>query len=394
MHILQFMRTLSLHVAIIDTDEKLSNVLIDILEAIPHFEVEVSIKQYVDTESLVDFKFDVYLITEKYFDVLRDSNWGETVPVIIIGGGKYEDVAIESGAANYIRTHELNKAKLSKSIRYAIERYELRKQTREAHLKREEELQQLITQQNKLIEGIRYAKLIQDALLIDRENLLDMFGEFMIVYKPRDIVSGDFYFAMERHGQKYLAVADCTGHGVPGAFMSIMCNDLLRRAVKKFVEPKDILSYVAKVLNKEFRKNEESMIADGMDIALIKVDGKKITFSGAYRPLIYSSGESVNYIRGDKITLGVNASYEESKFTQKEIELQSGDRVYLFSDGVVDQFGGDTGVKFSRKRFIEWLEEHANMPIGEQEKAFTKRIGTWMGKEDQIDDMLVLGVEL
>jgi len=248
--------------------------------------------------------------------------------------------------------------------------------------------------------SINYAQNIQKAILPNKENIIDALSEHFIFFKPRDIVSGDFYwFSDMRKINKriVLAAVDCTGHGVPGAFMSMVANDLLNYIVneKRIVDAGLILT----LLHKEIRqvlKQEETQNRDGMDMSLVVIDklNKKIYFSGAKNPLFYIQDNELYQIKGDKMPIGGEQREAERFFTKHEISLKKETTFYLFSDGYQDQFGGKKGRKFMVKRFRELLFEIHQKPMIEQKSILKETLKNWMGEEKQIDDILVMGVKL
>jgi serine phosphatase RsbU (regulator of sigma subunit) len=263
-----------------------------------------------------------------------------------------------------------------------------------------EESNQIITQKNKdILDSINYARRIQSAILAPREEIFNVFKDAFILYKPKDIVSGDFYYFSNVDGHGLIAAADCTGHGVPGALMSMIGNDLLNHITRerKVTKPSEVLDLLHKgitnVLKQDGRSGETR---DGMDIALLSFnqkDSTKIQYAGAYRSLcIVRNGEMIDY-KADKFPIG-NASMERSGFTNNEIEVQKGDMCYVFTDGYADQFGGDQGKKFMVKKFHKLLIEYSTLPVDDQERFLDSAIEAWRGDHEQIDDILVIGIRV
>ncbi|MBI3136631.1 MAG: SpoIIE family protein phosphatase [Bacteroidetes bacterium] len=263
-----------------------------------------------------------------------------------------------------------------------------------------EESNQIITQKNKdILDSINYAKRIQSAILAPKEEIFAVFDNCFILYKPKDIVSGDFYYFSNVEGHGLIAAADCTGHGVPGALMSMIGNDLLNHITRerKVTNPAEALDLLHKgitnVLKQDGRHGETR---DGMDIALLSFDLKnknRLQYAGAYRALcMVRDGEMIEY-KANKFPIG-NASMERGNFTNNEIEVRSGDMCYFFTDGYADQFGGDQGKKFMMKKFHRLLVEVSTLPISEQEKKLDEAIETWRGDHEQVDDILVIGIRI
>ncbi|MBN4051590.1 tetratricopeptide repeat protein [bacterium AH-315-M05] len=298
----------------------------------------------------------------------------------------------------------------------------------------------LLTAQKQVIEtknkditaSIRYAQRIQRAILPPAEVIKKIFLEHFILYKPRDIVSGDFYFFAEVGKYKIVAAADCTGHGVPGAFMSMIGNDMLNTILndKKITTSSMVLDELNKGIQHAVNIGiGEEDIKDGMDIAVITISPPynparagsanaqyNLQYAGAYNPLyiVRSTNKSPlkggspdllgqrgvpahNYelteIKADKQPIGYGMG-KDQPFTNHEIQLQKGDTIYIFSDGYQDQFGGEKNKKFMAKRFRELLLSIQDKSTEEQKEMLNKTIEEWMGNREQIDDILVIGIKV
>ncbi len=258
-----------------------------------------------------------------------------------------------------------------------------------------------IEEKNRHIEdSIRYAKRIQNAILPPDQYVRRLFADFFILYMPKDIVSGDFYWVSHIDNKAFIAAVDCTGHGVPGAFMSIVGHDRLNYAVN--VEdaccPAAILNSLNKGVTDTLRQTKtEISIKDGMDIALLSIDfeNKKLEFAGAYNPFCYIRDNELHQIKADKFPIGAFVGEELNKFTNHELDLKSGDVIYIFSDGYADQFGGPRNKKFMTKRFREMLIEIHGQTMKDQKKTLIARIHDWMGEDNsQVDDILVIGIRI
>ncbi len=259
--------------------------------------------------------------------------------------------------------------------------------------------QDYIRQQEKeLTDSIRYASLIQAAVLPTRDYLRNILPEHFILFQPRDIVSGDFYWAT-RLGQKvYLAAADCTGHGVPGAFMSIMGISFLNEIMGQKVQHRTnrVLNQLReKVMKALHQKGSQQEPKDGMDIALVMLDqeNRLLEFSGAFNPLYLIRDNQLVEYRGDRMPIGVNA-IEERSFSSHVIELREGDRLYLFSDGFADQFGGPEGKKYKYVPFQKFLLTIHQEEMEEQKMMLINELLEWKGDEEQVDDILVIGIQI
>lgn len=246
-----------------------------------------------------------------------------------------------------------------------------------------------------ITDSLNYAQRIQEALLPSENYFRGYFKESFIFYKPKDIVSGDFYWIGEDAGKIFIVAADCTGHGVPGALMSMIGHELLDKIINidKILKPAKVLEIMSKGLEKIFsrEKNVGTIIHDGMDIAICLVDKEKrrIQFSGAFLPLYIIRDNRMIEVKGDKLALGMNP--EGVSYTNTEMDLFDDDMLYLFTDGYVDQFGGSENKKFMYRRFRYLLMTIYRFPVNDQKSIIEENIKTWIGTTSQIDDMLVLG---
>lgn len=261
-----------------------------------------------------------------------------------------------------------------------------------------EEKNIIIEEKNKdITDSIHYAKRIQEAMMPAQEQISQILPNSFVFYKPKDIVSGDFYW-MERFGKQiFVAAVDCTGHGVPGAFMSIVGSNLLNQALNEhaITQPASILNSVRKNLIKKLRKsNDDSSIKDGMDASLVAIneEEKMLEFAGAYNPLwLIRKGELIE-IKADKTPIGINIYDQEKPFTNHKIELFKGDMVYLFSDGFADQFGGEHGKKYKYKQLQNKLISIHNLSLQGQQSELETEFNKWKGELEQVDDVLIIGI--
>lgn len=257
---------------------------------------------------------------------------------------------------------------------------------------------QLEHKNKEITDSIKYAKNLQLAILPPDSQVRTLLPDSFILYKPKDIVSGDFYWVEEWGNSIMVAAADCTGHGVPGAFMSIVGNNLLQQAVNVFglTRPALILNNVNKNISRMLHQTEDtSSVKDGMDVALLSIEKgtNKIQYAGAYNPLwILSKGE-LKEISGDKHPVGAFVGEELKQFTNHELELNKGDIVYVFTDGYADQFGGPKGKKFKYSQLKEILLANAHLPMQEQRAKLNEVIEKWKGNLEQIDDILIIGIK-
>ncbi len=269
---------------------------------------------------------------------------------------------------------------------------EIQEQKRQIEHQRDE-----ISEQNREITGsIHYALRIQQAVLPGKKNLEQVLPAHFIFYRPRDIVSGDFYWVERKNGKVFVCAGDCTGHGVPGAFMSLLGLTFLNEIVNKDgVEQADeILERLRNsIINTLSQQHEENEARDGMDLALAVFDlpKKQLEFAGAYNPLILvREGELIEY-KADRMPIGMLLG-EEGPFTRHRFDLKYGDMVYMFSDGYADQFGGEKGRKYKGKRLRDLLLRISTETVEKQERLIAGELLAWQGDQDQVDDILVMGV--
>ncbi|MBN8694802.1 MAG: SpoIIE family protein phosphatase [Bacteroidetes bacterium] len=255
-----------------------------------------------------------------------------------------------------------------------------------------------LSEQNKdITDSIRYAKRIQESILQSKESVKSILEESFLLYKPKDIVSGDFYWFYENENYKYVAAVDCTGHGVPGAMMSMVANSIFKEVFlnRKEMETDKILYALDEELEKAIHKNQTESFNDGMDVALIRIDKSRneLQFSGALRPLFISDSSGVSEIRGSRYPLGFYPEVKKN-FEKAIIHYDKGTCIYLGSDGFADQFGGLRGKKMNRVNFKELLKTAFEMPIEEQEAFLEYSFNNWKQQEEQTDDVLMIGIKL
>ncbi len=249
-----------------------------------------------------------------------------------------------------------------------------------------------------ITDSFNYAQHIQRAILSKTEDCQIIFPDCFVFWMPKEIVSGDFYWCYSNELYDFLAVVDCTGHGVPGALMSIIGNQLLDRVVNTygFMNPKDILHHLNHAVVSAL-KQETGKVKDGMDIAIFRVDkkNKELVFAGAQRPLFYFDGNHLTEILGSKEGIGGLLSEGERKtFAETTITYKTGDTFYLTSDGYYSQFGGANGKKMMKNRMKAHLSSIAHTPIHEQKNSLYAYYKEWQGEEEQVDDVLVIGVRM
>ena len=244
-----------------------------------------------------------------------------------------------------------------------------------------------------ITDSINYAKRIQDAILPPLRLVNEYLPHSFILYKPKDIVAGDFYWVEKKDDIVLFAAADCTGHGVPGAMVSVVCNNALNRCVREFqlTQPSKILDKAREIIIEEFQRSDAE-VKDGMDISMCALNKStnELQWAGAHNPLlIIRQGEFIE-IKADKQPVG---KFIGSKhFTQHIIQLQKNDWVYLFTDGYSDQFGGQNGKKFKYNSFKKLLLEYHHLSPAQQKEKIDAALETWKGQLEQVDDVCVIGV--
>lgn len=246
--------------------------------------------------------------------------------------------------------------------------------------------------------SIQYAKGIQQAVLPDIAELETRFPQSFVYYQPKDVVSGDFYWFGEFQNEFYCIAADCTGHGVPGALMSIIGVDKIVQAIfeKKISEPGKILSFLNKQIKKVLKQHsDESKQMDGMDIALLKFNKTldEVEFSGANRPLLLIRNNSTLEYKADKMAIAGFTS-DQQEFSTTKISLLKNDSLFIFTDGYADQFGGEAGKKFMSKNLKELLMSVSELSSVEQKHKIETAFNEWKKTYEQVDDILIIGIKI
>jgi serine phosphatase RsbU (regulator of sigma subunit) len=264
--------------------------------------------------------------------------------------------------------------------------------TEEISLQKEE-----ILEKNKdITDSINYAKRIQQSILPKNDFVRQLFPNSFVLYRPKDIVSGDFYWAGLKSKKKIIAAVDCTGHGVPGAFMSMVGSSLLNEVVLETgtVNSAEILNLLREKLIRTLQQTgAQGESKDGMDISLCVLDGMDLEFSGANNPMyLIRRGELIEY-KGDKQPIGIHSG-NNRPFAAVRMQLEAGDRIFIFTDGYADQFGGPKGKKFMYKRLQENLLAGARLEMSELKATLEKDLNAWRGNLDQVDDICIIGIEI
>jgi phosphoserine phosphatase RsbU/P len=280
-------------------------------------------------------------------------------------------------------------------------------QERTAALKQKEE---------EITDSIKYALRIQLSIIPTHLRVKSLLPKSFIFYRPKDIVSGDFYWVDELDGQVIFGAIDCTGHGVPGAMMSVIGLNLLNQSTqeKKLTTPSSILQVLDIGVNSILRQSyDPSAVKDGMDLAICNLDYKTLTlqYSGAFNSMVLvrkniasthtvSSSREIFYgadlleIKSDKTPIGSNTNGVADVFTNHTIQLQKNDCVFIYTDGYADQFGGPYGKKFKYNQLKDIFIENAHLTMDEQHDVLNKRFKDWKGKQEQVDDILIIGVKI
>ncbi|MCC5946543.1 MAG: response regulator [Bernardetiaceae bacterium] len=279
--------------------------------------------------------------------------------------------------------------KYSKNLEQKVE-------ARTAEIRRQKEV--IEAKNQSITESINYAKRIQEATLPRLGEIKTAIPNSFVFYRPRDIVSGDFYWFSETNEKIVITAADCTGHGVPGAFMSLIGNDLLNEIVnaRAIYEPDDILRELHKGVQRALRQKENNS-RDGMDIALCVVDKdlKKVHFAGAKNSLVYFKDGKMNVIKGEKHGIGGAQFDADRVFRKHVVSLEEGPlMIYIYSDGYQDQFGGEKGSKYMSKNFKQLLTDIHEAPLDEQAEKLEQEWLKWRGSYPQVDDILIVGMRL
>jgi serine phosphatase RsbU (regulator of sigma subunit) len=249
--------------------------------------------------------------------------------------------------------------------------------------------------EKEITDSLVYAQRIQEALLPSEDYFRQHIENSFIFFKPKDIVSGDFYWIGEKSGKIFVVAADCTGHGVPGAIISMIGLEIIEKTINEnLIEtPSKILEVLDKGLERTFsrKKNAGTIIRDGMDLGLCVIDKakRKLVFAGAFFPLYLIRNSRLTEIKGNKIIVGMNP--EGLEFDDNELDIEDSDVFYLFSDGYADQFGGEGRKKFMYRRFRHLLLTIHTFPVEDQKSILEENLRTWMGESWQVDDIMVIG---
>ena len=364
-------------------------------------------KAYEYHQETLDTWKDIYeqMATENLNDLRTayETDKVEADNLILTKNGKIKDLRLEKNAAKINSQRVIIAAGAGSVIVLFLLIYFLVKWNKEKKAQNDEmQVQKAIVEEKneEILASIQYAKRIQTAILPHEKVVKEYLPDSFILYKPKDIVAGDFYWvetyaeASVSDGETILfAAADCTGHGVPGAMVSVVCNNGLNRSVREhgLTDPGEILNCTREIVVQEFEKSEDD-VKDGMDIALCSLRGTELKYAGANNPLwIIRNGELIE-TRADKQPIG---KFDDPQpYLTHCFDLQEGDSLYVFTDGYVDQFGGENEKKFMKSAFRDLLLSMCNEPMSEQKRIIDETFEKWKGSLDQVDDVCVIGVKI
>lgn len=340
---------------------------------------------------------------------LKSSDETKDIPVIFLSALNEIENKIEGfevGGVDYIA-----KPFNQKEVCIRVENHlKISKLSRELEHKNQElneafeELQvvqeQLLDINTMLVESIQYSQRIQEAIIPSETDLQSVFPQSFAFFQPKSIVSGDFYWVYESENLRFLAVGDCTGHGVPGAFMSLLGINALTKIIEdqKILDPGLILNRVDYEIQRILKQHSDSrnIIRDGMDIIVCCFDIKQqqLQFASAQRPLLRSRSGQIELLEATRQSIGFDGYHSKSNFVTNQIPFFSGDIFYLYSDGMTDQFGGENGRKYTPKRLRHLLVDIADRSMDVQKKTIIDHFRTWKGYFDQTDDMTLIGIKM
>jgi transcriptional regulator with GAF, ATPase, and Fis domain/tetratricopeptide (TPR) repeat protein len=380
-------------------------------EKLPQFEISL---EQSERYAVMSFTKEIEVIINdhhkeyiKYTKVLASSVVGDFPESLVYlplytKEKKIGVLTAQSFSKNAFQEYQVNFLKnMALSIAIALDNANLYENLEQKVQERTGEVQKqkaIIEEKNKdITDSIKYAKKIQQAIAPNIDDFNKNFVDSFILYKPKDIVSGDFYWFEHFGDNTVFAAADCTGHGVPGAFMSLICSDIMYKVIteQKIHDPAKALTSIDEKLVKLIKKSSEASANDGMDIALCTYEKryKILSYAGAHRPLILIRDKQIIEYRPNKFSIGGHST-EGKNFVMTEIKLKTNDIVYLLTDGYVDQFGGDNGKKFKFKSFKELVVSISDKPMKEQKQIIDETFEQWRGSLEQIDDVCVIGVKV
>jgi sigma-B regulation protein RsbU (phosphoserine phosphatase) len=323
------------------------------------------------------------------FHLLKAQN--RKIPFVLISGSISEKLLtqyLKEGIDEYILKDNLLR------LPSAIENVFNKSRIEKLNVELDQTNKKLNEAYNDIKDSINYAEKIQKATLPDQAGLKATFPKSFIFFQPKDVLSGDFYWFEKKDDRFYIAVADCTGHGIPGALLSIMGSNLLNEAlmIKKIGRPSAILTRLNKRVRKILKHNK-TLLRDGMDIVVCSIDlnNSLIEYAGANRSLYIINKEGCREIGADRVSIG---EADQTDYTNHLINLEKGDRLFLFTDGFADQFSGKSNKKMTKRRLLPLLAKTSRLDIFAQEKLVRSFFEDWKGDKEQVDDVLLIGIEI
>lgn len=338
-------------------------------------------------------------------------DYPDCVRIILTGYSDIEAViqAINIGQVHRYISKPWDKEEMKIMIDNGLETYDLKQQNKmliedlqDANKSLEQKViertEKIELQNREITSNIKYASKIQKALLPPQKEMEKLLPSFFLLNKPKDIVSGDYYWLAQKDSKVIIAVADCTGHGVPGAFMSILgvafLNEIVNKAVT--VRANEILNQLTGQLIKSLHQTgKDDETRDGMEMAMCVIDfeKQKLQYAGAFRPLYLIRDGELKEFKGDPMPIGIYEQ-EDQSFSNTEILFKQNDIIYLFTDGYVDQLGGSDRKTFRSENLKKLLLDIKNKPMNEQKEALEKTFVDWSGEIDQVDDILIAGIKM
>lgn len=325
------------------------------------------------------------------------------LPFILVSGAIDEEFAIQcvrNGADDYILKNSLTR--LPSAIENCLSKREIKREKKvieQLHEKLQSAYTEIEQMNIDITDSINYARRIQEAMLPGKELLEKFIPDSFIIYKPKDIISGDFYWFNKVNEKIVIAVADCTGHGVPGALVSIIGNNLLNEIVntQMITAPGEILRRLNAGIRRLLKQDVKGAKGqDGMDISVCSVDRRKrvLQFAGANQNMICFNEKKLALVKGDRKSIGGYQSETDRKYTNHQVKYKAGDTLYMYTDGYADQFGGRKEKRMQTRNLIKLIQSTLSLGLHQQEELLIDWLEKWKGKLKQTDDILLIGVGL
>jgi DNA-binding response OmpR family regulator len=333
-------------------------------------------------------------------NMLGKNDFTRNIPILFLSalGSDKEKVihGIDSGAIDFL-AKPVDPPLIKAKLRLCVKLSSKYKDSKKVFKTLTEEQSSLKELNSDFSASLRYAKNIQQAILPKTEVINSLFKENFVIFRPKEFIGGDFYLIKDVGNEIILICGDCTGHGVPGAMMCMISATIIHNIIdtKKIITPNLILHSMVGELRKAFRNEFSNItIEDGLELAICTYykNEKKLQFSGAGRPLIIATKNNIQKISCSSYGISGNVS-ENVEFALNEFDIAEGDQIYLYSDGIVDQFGGPNNKKFMTKQLVELLSNNMGLPMDEQKEIIDNIILKWKGGGEQIDDVLIMGIK-